>query len=151
MIYALDISEKALEIAQKNAVQHAVQIKFHMSNLLQYFLDNPSLLSQKSIIVTANLPYIKADDWENMSEDTRFEPRLALFGGENTGFELYEKLFEQLKALMKISPPKSLTLYLEMGYDQKGLAKSASEKYNWECEFFTDPEGIERFAKIVIC
>jgi methylase of polypeptide subunit release factors len=44
-----------------------------------------------------NLPYIKDADWKNMSPDTIFEPKLALFGGEKTGFELYEKLFEQFQ------------------------------------------------------
>jgi len=48
------------------------------------------------IYITANLPYIRAEDWENMSPDTRYEPKMALFGGENTGFELYEELFRQL-------------------------------------------------------
>ena len=48
------------------------------------------------ILLLTNLPYIKNDDWENMSEDTRFEPKTALFGGEKTGFELYEKLFIEI-------------------------------------------------------
>ena len=34
-----------------------------------------------------------------MSADTRFEPEIALFGGEKTGFEMYERLFAQLWAL----------------------------------------------------
>lgn len=32
-----------------------------------------------------------------MSPDTRHEPELALFGGEVTGFEMYERLFEQIR------------------------------------------------------
>lgn len=31
-----------------------------------------------------------------MSEDTIYEPKLALFGGEETGFELYERLFREI-------------------------------------------------------
>lgn len=34
-----------------------------------------------------------------MSVDTRFEPDLALFGGEKTGFELYERLFAEIHAI----------------------------------------------------
>ena len=55
----------------------------------------PKYWENGKILLLTNLPYIKNDDWENMSEDTRFEPKTALFGGEKTGFELYEKLFTE--------------------------------------------------------
>jgi len=32
-----------------------------------------------------------------MSADTHFEPELALFGGDETGFEMYERLFSQVQ------------------------------------------------------
>ena len=56
----------------------------------------PKHWENEKILLLSNLPYIKNDDWENMSEDTRFEPKTALFGGEKTGFELYEKLFTEI-------------------------------------------------------
>jgi len=59
--------------------------------------DELSTLASKNTLFLANLPYIKNGDWRNMSEDTKYEPELALFGGEKTGFELYEQLFEQLQ------------------------------------------------------
>jgi release factor glutamine methyltransferase len=149
-VYALDISEGALDIAKRNAVRNAVQIQFYLSNLFQYFIENLSLLSQKNIVVTANLPYIKNDDWETMSPDTHFEPQLALFGGETTGFELYDKFFEQIRALMEVINTKGFIIYLEMGFDQKHLAIQACEKNGWICELFPDARGIERFAKIII-
>ena len=80
-IFFIDISKNALEVARKNFEK----------NLEQYFPD-----CDGKILLLTNLPYIKNDDWENMSEDTRFEPKNALFGGEKTGFELYEKLFTEI-------------------------------------------------------
>jgi len=65
--------------------------------LLKPILD--SIHASSRVLVLTNLPYIQEDDWENMSPDTRYEPRLALFGGEKTGFELYERLFEELQYL----------------------------------------------------
>ena len=57
-------------------------------------------LSQGSkYLFLTNLPYIRDADWKNMSADTIYEPKLALFGGEQTGFEIYEKLFEQFSHL----------------------------------------------------
>ncbi len=97
----LDISPKALAITEKNFRTHFPNTKaqFIVSDLLS---DLPSLLGEglgvRCLFLT-NLPYIKDADWKNMSEDTIHEPKLALFGGEKTGFELYEKLFSQFSAL----------------------------------------------------
>jgi methylase of polypeptide subunit release factors len=121
-----------------------------VSNLLTYFFENSSLLSQKNIVLTANLPYIKSEDWEHMSADTRYEPALALFGWSETGFELYDELFEQINLLVGFAEISHLTLFLEMGYDQSELAKNSSEKFWWDCELFDDPADIPRFAKITI-
>lgn len=49
---------------------------------------------------SANLPYIKAWDKINMDKEVyTFEPELALYWWEKTGFELYEKLIFQAKTL----------------------------------------------------
>lgn len=100
--------------------------------------------------MTANLPYIKAGDWENMSPDTRHEPELALFGGNETGFELYEELFAQIPDFISKYTPKSLTLLAEMGDDQKAIATQVLERHGWNFSFFSDLRGIERFIKIVL-
>lgn len=95
-------------------------------------------------MLLSNLPYIKNDDWENMSEDTIFEPKTALFGGEKTGFELYEKLFEQIfeKKIHGV-------ILIEFGFDQREIAEKFLGKYNgWQVQFFADYSGVERFAEI---
>lgn len=79
-----------------------------------------------------------------MSADTIFEPKLALFGGEKTGFELYEKLFSEIseKEIHGI-------ILIEFGFDQLEVAKNFLQKYkNWRVEFFPDFAGIIRFAEI---
>lgn len=80
-----------------------------------------------------------------MSEDTRFEPELALFGGENTGFEMYERLFLQIK-----NKGISGTLLIEFGFDQRELAEEVIRLYGWKYEFFADYAGIERFCEIEV-
>lgn len=47
-----------------------------------------------------------------MSDDTRHEPPIALFGGEKTGFELYERLFEDLHQFDK-KIQSQLTIMIE--------------------------------------
>lgn len=78
-----------------------------------------------------------------MSPDTRYEPELALFGGEKTGFELYEKLFEQLR--MMNCEWRAL---IEFGFDQREIAREILKQYGWNYEFFPDFAGIERFCEI---
>lgn len=101
------------------------------------------------ILFLANLPYIKAEDWENMSPDTRYEPKLALFGGYNTGFELYERLFAQIQERQKnhTMPDQSIFI-IEFGFDQREIAEKSIASYRWHYEFFADYAGVERFCEI---
>lgn len=144
-LHFVDISEKALEVAKKNFFKNFPQknATFWHSDLLKN-LDFLKNLSEK-ILIASNLPYIKNDDWKNMSEDTIYEPKLALFGGEKTGFELYEKLFFEIKNL-----GISGTAIIEFGFDQREIAEIFFEKNfpHWKVQFFADYRGIERFAEI---
>ena len=83
-----------------------------------------------------------------MSADTIHEPKIALFGGEQTGFELYEKLFEQFSHLYHptILPSYHPTILFEFGFDQREHAEDILQGYpDWKYSFFADYAGIERF------
>ena len=84
-----------------------------------------------------------------MSVDTRFEPKIALFGGKVHGFELYEQLFLQLLELKKCTL-QTITIIIEFGFDQNQIAKDILSQYPWDSEFFSDYSGIERFARVDI-
>lgn len=146
-LHFVDISPSALKVSQKNFVMHFPEksAQFHLSDLL---LETP--LSQKdsqdAVLLVANLPYIRDHDWEHMSKDTIFEPKIALFGGENTGFELYERLFEHIDRFRVHG-----ILLMEFGFDQLDTAKRILASYTgWKVTFFSDYAGIERFAHIII-
>lgn len=99
-IFATDISEKALEVAQRNAKFHKVenQIFFFVSDLLDYLASHLKGVSVKvpDVIVT-NLPYIPTARLMHIDPMvTEWEPRVALDGGVD-GFELYRKLFTQIE------------------------------------------------------
>ncbi|MBX9809362.1 peptide chain release factor N(5)-glutamine methyltransferase [Candidatus Gracilibacteria bacterium] len=145
----LDISEQALEIAKYNFETNFPDKKadFIVSDLLKNFkIKN----ADESIMFVTNLPYIKNADWNNMSKDTKHEPKLALFGGEKHGFELYERLFEEIKILKNIYSGNIYILF-EFGFDQREIAETVLKKYtNWKYRFFADYAGIERFGEIII-
>lgn len=148
----LDISPEALRVTEQNFRTHFPdkRAQFIISDLLSNL---PSLLGEglgvRCLFVT-NLPYIKDEDWQNMSADTVHEPKLALFGGEETGFELYEKLFQELNSV-KLWNCKSVKLLYEFWFDQREVAEEIVKKYpQWKYSFFADYAGIERFGEIVL-
>ncbi len=139
----LDVSPRALYVAEKNFRTHFPDKK---AQFIQWDLLEKLWLSHSpNTLFLANLPYIKKDDWENMSPDTRHEPELALFGGEVTGFEMYERLFEQIRDMNL-----RWALIIEFGFDQREIAEKIISSYGWEYEFFPDYAGIERFCEINI-
>ncbi len=122
--YAVDISEKALNIAKQNAKKHEVGdiIKFYHSNLLEPLLchsganaieshkltikpnqrDPISRLSSfqddSSIVIIANLPYLTPEQIKN-APSIHAEPELALTAGDD-GLKYYRELFKQIKEIM---------------------------------------------------
>lgn len=98
-VIATDVSNSALKVAQSNAKLHGVdkRIRFIQSNLLA----EPIIHNTKYtiLIIVTNLPYIPSARIPYLDSSVKnFEPLVALDGGED-GFELYRKLFQQIKQL----------------------------------------------------
>lgn len=88
---AVDISDGALRIAQKNAAHHNAKVGFHKSNLLENYQPEPGTL------IIANLPYVDTA-WDWLDHKTLdHEPSLALYA-EQGGLELIYKLIDQTPA-----------------------------------------------------
>lgn len=87
----IDISKKALKIANKNATNLDAKIKITNSNLLSKVKSSPE-------IIIANLPYVDKT-WQR-SPETDFEPNLALFAN-NHGLEIIQKLIIQASNIQK--------------------------------------------------
>ncbi len=146
-IIFLDISPEALRVTETNFRKYFPNKKaqFILSDLLLNLELGTFNLESTNLLFLTNLPYIRDADWINMSSDTVYEPKLALFWWEKTGFELYERLFTQLWTLHF----ESLTLIFEFGFDQREVTEKILNQYpNWEYIFFADYTGIERFGII---
>ncbi len=110
-ITALDISEAALSVAQKNAARNRVaeRIRWLHSDLLN------SVLQENFDAVISNPPYIAEAERATLSSEVRdFEPSLALFAGP-TGVEIYERLIPQASRVLLPGG----WLLLEMGHTQQ--------------------------------
>jgi len=100
--FATEISPDALRVAQKNKRRHKAAITFLHGNLLEPFLKNlkSEILNLKSLIITANLPYLTTKQWrKTQPEIKKYEPRLALDGGPD-GLKYYRQLLQQIKLLV---------------------------------------------------
>ena len=121
-ITAVDISEKALEIAQKNAEKLEAKINFVKSDLFDK-LDN-----KKFDIIVSNPQYIRKDEIKKLSEEVQKEPKIALDGGED-GLDFYRIIAEQAINYLKTGS----FLCFEIGYNQKNdVIKIIEDEQNYK-------------------
>lgn len=117
-VTALDISDKALEVARENIVRHGVE-----KLVVTVSSDLYSRLSRekKFDLIVTNPPYVsKRDIEQNIDlEVSGYEPKLALDGGED-GLEIIRKIAHE--SLNRLTP-EALFL-MEFGADQGEEIKS---------------------------
>jgi release factor glutamine methyltransferase len=141
LIYALDISTDALDLARENARRLGVaeRVTFLGSDLLD-------ALPQPVDMLLANLPYVARHDQGELAIDVRrYEPELALYGDED-GLALLRRFFTQAPKYVNLEA----TIGVEFGYNQRNaveaLARSAFP--NGRIRIGADYAGWDRFALI---
>ncbi|XOD67797.1 MAG: peptide chain release factor N(5)-glutamine methyltransferase [Flavobacteriales bacterium Tduv] len=89
-VYALDISEDALEVARQNAVRHKVDISFHRFDILKTPL--PEAWPNFDVIVS-NPPYVRISEKALMHPNVyRYEPTEALFVSDEDPLIFYREI-----------------------------------------------------------
>lgn len=133
---AVDISDKALEVAKRNSKNNNVDINFYLGNMLQP-------LNKKYDCIISNPPYIAYDE-EIMDIVKNNEPNIALFA-DNDGLEFYEVILSNCKNYLK---EKALIAF-EIGYKQGERIKKLAHKY-LDCvvTLEKDLQGKDRFVFI---
>ncbi len=94
--WALDLSAKALRIAQKNAVLHCVdaRITWQQSNYCEA-LDSLQPRPQFNLVVS-NPPYISEKEYAGLPRNVKnYEPAMALCGGAD-GLDGYRSILKEL-------------------------------------------------------
>ena len=139
-IMAVDISQKALGYATKNAHDNQIKIDFYESDL---FTDLPAEWKGNLDAIVSNPPYIpKKDIEELMTEVKDFEPMNALDGGED-GLDFYRAIVEQGRDWLKDGG----WLFFEIGYDQGEDLRNLLHEFGYtEVEIRQDLAGLDRVA-----
>lgn len=109
-VYAVEISEKAVEVIRENAVLNGAEINIINADVFEP--ETVGNLPELDIIV-CNPPYLTQEEMESLQKEVTFEPSLALFGGAD-GLDFYRKI----TALWKNSLRKDGWLLYESGDGQ---------------------------------
>lgn len=135
---AVDISEGALRIAEKNAEHNGVsdRIQFLCADALK------EPVCERTFALLANPPYVSRSCYESLTEPEIFkEPRLALVGGEDGG-DFYRILTPMYKDIIH---PRGFIAY-EIGYDQGELLREIAAENGMCCDIRKDMGGRDRVA-----
>lgn len=97
-VSAIDVSEKALEVAKRNAISNKVDIGFIQANILEV-----EDLSQYFDIIVSNPPYVRNLEKEEIKKNVLdYEPHLALFVEDTDALLFYRKIAQL--ALKNLAP-----------------------------------------------
>ena len=107
-VYASDISENAIKIANKNAKRNNVKINFILSDMFK------KIKEKDFDIILSNPPYIETTTIDTLSKEVQNEPYIALNGGED-GLEFYRIIAKNGYNYLT----KNGSILLEIGYNQK--------------------------------
>ena len=89
-VFAIDISNEAIQVAQKNANNNEVEINFLQKNILEI-----NDLKSNFDIIISNPPYVRELEKLEMAPNVLDnEPHLALFVPDNNPLLFYEKITE---------------------------------------------------------
>ena len=95
-VYAGDISEAALKVAEQNNQCLNTHVSFRQGNLLEPFDD----LNGTVHLLISNPPYITTQEMQELPIDVQQEPHLALWGGED-GLDFYRSIACNYRAALK--------------------------------------------------
>lgn len=138
---AIDISEKALEIAKENARRLGLsnRIKFYHQSWFNEKMEQ--VLGERYDMIVSNPPYIATSEIDWLERDVKdHDPRLALDGGDD-GYKHYRQIAKAAYGLLK----QGGYILLEGGINQAEEIRKIFENENFEHkETCMDLAGIKR-------
>lgn len=131
-----DISDKALEVSEKNIRRHNLteRVKTVKLDILKEYPEG------KYDVIISNPPYIESSVIQDLMTEVRdFEPRLALDGGED-GLTFYRRIADIAPQILN----KGGIIVLEIGYNQGNDVKALLERDFFNVQIIKDLCGNDR-------
>ncbi|RNA62611.1 peptide chain release factor N(5)-glutamine methyltransferase [Chryseobacterium nematophagum] len=121
-ISTIDFSEKALEVAKKNASLHKLSINFMYADYLSFELE------EYYDIIISNPPYIGINEKNEITDSVKeFEPQMALFSPTEDPLIFYKKIAEDCKKKLKKPGFLFLEINQKLGPETLALYKDLSK------------------------
>ena len=134
-VFALDISEKAIEVAKRNAENLKADIEF-----LQHDYLNENLVGLFDVIIS-NPPYIGKNEISEIENSVKnFEPNIALFSPTDDALEFYIKIAKDCENHLKKGGLLFLEINQKLGDETLELFQNLSH-----AELLQDLSGNDRF------
>lgn len=139
--YGVDISEKALLIARKNAGQNGVsqRLELKISDVFEAFKKN-----QKFDLIVSNPPYVPDKDVPTLQAEVRdFDPLIALTDGSD-GLSIIRQIINKSPDYLR---PNGFLL-MEFGFNQSDQVRQMFDLSRWQnIDLFPDLQRIPRMVK----
>ncbi|SFE61617.1 peptide chain release factor N(5)-glutamine methyltransferase [Alteribacillus iranensis] len=126
-VTATDISNEALQIAEKNAGQLGASVSFYQGDLLEPLRHQ----AKKWDVIVSNPPYIPKTEWLALDPLVKeHEPERALIGEDEDGLLSYRAMARDLPTLLKEDGLAAFEIGEKQGNDVKELFQSALPEAN---------------------
>ena len=143
-VLAVDVSEEALKVAQKNSEKYAAGVSFSCLDILE---SNPFRTEIPALdILVSNPPYIKKNEVKWMSPATlNHEPKMALFPGGDDPLVFYKRIRELLPEILVVGGH----VFLELNEFNAGEVRDLYVGHFEDVEILIDMQGKKRVLKAV--
>ena len=138
-VTACDISDEALELAAENAALNGVHIELLQSDGFK------GLSSRCFDAVLCNPPYLTGEDMASLQKEVTYEPRLALYGGED-GLDFYRRFSSEMRPCLSESAFVIFEVGRGQAQDIQGIFSEA-----WPAsriDTIMDLNGVERAVRM---
>jgi len=144
-VYALDVSEEALEVAQKNAESIGVEVRFLYQNILDGEpVVNPELHFD---IIVSNPPYVRELEKKEINKNVKdFEPDTALFVSDEDPLVFYKAIIDFSENNLKEDGSLYFEINQYLGEETKALFNT---RIFSEIELRKDIFGNDRMLKAI--
>ena len=119
-VTAVDVSEKALNVAKKNAKANEVNVRFILDDILNP--QNPELIDNQYDIIVSNPPYVCESEKSEMRANVLdYEPSSALFVSDNDPLIFYRRILEFAQKALKPGGEVWFEINENFGEEMKNL------------------------------